>query len=648
MKVSDGLCFGSSVAGELRFTPLAAITGAKDAKEGVASRHRSPPRVTVADPATPVTASPKTVAPSTPVGFGNDDALLLVDRVAAAPVYQYSGTGGNGSSQQPNAAGQPEVRSQWDIAESRVWNVCQELLVLTEAAAGGSVDQQQLGQCPKELSSRAFISKVFLAPHGVLGTQLPLGATSRSYGLVFKASEPGADVAILDPLPLDDIHNSPPIGVSGYLGPSAGGIYEWLGTQMDPAFPASVQMSIKKACDAKFYVYQDRCTCIHVAKPDFHEHPCSRKEAAAQLEMAYRNVLSEFAVSDARFLRLCPISEGLAAGVFTDILAEMTFEALCAAFAQLTPEEKVKVLNAERIEMCVFRESQLETFTVAWEACCSTRNASPNVSFELPDSPRSQKVSHGVSIDAGPRVSRSSSPESKSRAANLEARCQELERVLSARNADCHQLELEVQRLREQNARDEREREQRQSEMERRMDEKLELAQQLADRETAMTVERQRAEQLEREVQRLSSMQEELWSSSADRKRPPELGDIFGAQVSDERGDGTTGGSYTEVPTICADLFTETEGNDLPTLAALRSKLRARDSAASAAARGNTSSRSRRSPRGANSGTNSTASTNVSRRAPGSGTGNSDPQLSSKPRRPSSNGGATQEYRGWR
>jgi len=171
-------------------------------------------------------------------------------------------------------------------------------------------------------------------------------------------------VAIVDPVGMNSLHSG-----LGKLEKESSMTYSWLGYTKDKTYPPAVGQALRGPSDAKFVVYEGKCLCIHVVEPNFTDEPCSREAAVNQLASAYRNVLLEFVASAAHTLRLLPVSSaGSAPGAFSEQFPELTAEALDKGFARLRVEEQIKVLTADRIEICIFMEKDLEAYEKAWEA----------------------------------------------------------------------------------------------------------------------------------------------------------------------------------------------------------------------------------------------------------------------------------------
>lgn len=243
---------------------------------------------------------------------------------------------------------------------------------------------------------KQFLNKIDIMPYGVLGTQLSLTGTLKSVG-----REPNSDTAIVDPAGLHHIHGS-----ASNAGGASGAIYHYLG--LTGAFPTDVRQFIHKATDAKLFKYpipgaapipdttpvkrppgvpvdktpssneatvvpeanliQPTLPVIHVVGPDFRRGKWSEREASLELARAYRNVLHEFVVSDAKLLRLTPISGGIFSGDLSDQMPPITQEALSCGFDQLHQYDKEVILKPDRkIELCMFMEREWDPYCKAFD-----------------------------------------------------------------------------------------------------------------------------------------------------------------------------------------------------------------------------------------------------------------------------------------
>lgn len=203
-----------------------------------------------------------------------------------------------------------------------------------------------------------FCSKISVSPYGVLGSQL--GRTGQTKQ-VAKEPTPESGIAIVDPAGLPYI-KSGPRGAGG----ASGALYDWLEINKLSSFPDEVKEGIKAATDAKFSIYKDKCIVIHVVGPNFSELRVDRNEAVNQLVTTYKNIFREFIASGATVLRLLPVSSAIFAGQFSDEMPEMTVEALERSFAEMDSESQNQVLQADKLEMCIFTEKELETYEEVW------------------------------------------------------------------------------------------------------------------------------------------------------------------------------------------------------------------------------------------------------------------------------------------
>jgi hypothetical protein len=197
---------------------------------------------------------------------------------------------------------------------------------------------------------KRFMEKIRIAPYGVLGTQLALTGTLR-----YVADEPNETIAIVDPAGLHHIKGS-----AAGAGGAAAAIYNTIG--LTGAFPKDVVDSMHRAGDAKAHIY-DGQPVIHAVGQDFREGKWSDRAASLELATAYRNVLHEFVMSEAKVLRVLPISGGIFAGPLYNQIPLLTQEALACGFDQLHPFDQ-KYINdpAKRIELCIFMEREWDSY----------------------------------------------------------------------------------------------------------------------------------------------------------------------------------------------------------------------------------------------------------------------------------------------
>lgn len=189
-----------------------------------------------------------------------------------------------------------------------------------------------------------FLSRVHIAPYGVLGTQL-----SMQGGLVEVADLPNEQTVITDPAGLHHIR-----GVAEGAGGAAGSIYKWLG--LTGRFPEEVRAAVQGTGDAKFHEYPGGKKVIHAVGPDFRQGKWSEREATIELSRAYRNILHEHVISNGERLRLLPVSAGIFSGHLYDQMPKITQDALAAGFEQLHPYDKKYLADGKGgdIDLCIF------------------------------------------------------------------------------------------------------------------------------------------------------------------------------------------------------------------------------------------------------------------------------------------------------
>ena len=105
-----------------------------------------------------------------------------------------------------------------------------------------------------------------------------------------------------------------------------------------------------------------------------------KKEAQIELRKAYHAVFVEFLESKAKKLRLLPISGALFAGKFIDQMTGLTPQAVANGFMKLSTEDRQRVLKANSIEMCIFKQDEQ-----------ASSDLHPNPSSRIPQA-RSQLV----------------------------------------------------------------------------------------------------------------------------------------------------------------------------------------------------------------------------------------------------------------
>eukprot|EP00418_Pyrodinium_bahamense_P030440 CAMPEP_0179139422 /NCGR_PEP_ID=MMETSP0796-20121207/66687_1 /TAXON_ID=73915 /ORGANISM="Pyrodinium bahamense, Strain pbaha01" /LENGTH=225 /DNA_ID=CAMNT_0020838863 /DNA_START=44 /DNA_END=721 /DNA_ORIENTATION=+ len=212
----------------------------------------------------------------------------------------------------------------------------QELVTNVELLGGKAVELLPYPPPAKGVRSASrILAQVAVVPYGVLGTQMTKARSTRK-----SAPEPDAC--------------------------TVSGIYSFLGISRDPSFPSDVREAIQEPLQAKFHAY-GRKLVIHVVGPNFQgRHDCTHEEAVDELSQAYASTLSEFAASGVRKLRLLPISSSIFAGRFVKDMPDLTAQALQGGFEMLSAAEQDKVLGADRLEMCIFNEAELEAFEEAF------------------------------------------------------------------------------------------------------------------------------------------------------------------------------------------------------------------------------------------------------------------------------------------
>jgi len=209
-------------------------------------------------------------------------------------------------------------------------------------------------------SLSAFMKLVEVAPWGVLGAQL-LGSKQQMQS----APPPDADIALVVPMSVRRMKQGPQ-GSGGAEGEAC----RWLGIHADERFPDDVFQGIRKDLDAHFHAYEDGKMIIHAACPDFSKprYQNRRDRALNDLAYSYQNVLAQFAESGLPKLRLFPLPSKIYAAGYAEEIPQMTFEALALAYSDLDPETQQRLMQAEAIEMCIFRATELDNFTEAFEA----------------------------------------------------------------------------------------------------------------------------------------------------------------------------------------------------------------------------------------------------------------------------------------
>lgn len=226
--------------------------------------------------------------------------------------------------------------------------------------------------CLTTRSGAAFCRRIVLKPYGVLGTQLTI-----SNGVVQRAPAPTEYEAFVDPAGLHYIHGHGPAGAGG----AAGAIYQHIGISSNTEFPLPVRNAISTAGDAQLHCYNQKHYVIHTVGPDLRESNPSWQEACVLLGRAYYNVLLQFLKENSRrgvstplltTLRLLPISGGIFAGAYQDLIAPLTIAAMCNGFRMLPTTEQRRLLQEEfNLHLCVFIEKEMVDFEAAHTAGCA-------------------------------------------------------------------------------------------------------------------------------------------------------------------------------------------------------------------------------------------------------------------------------------
>lgn len=222
---------------------------------------------------------------------------------------------------------------------------------------GGQVVSLEPFPCahgPCRFAGRIF-SKIIVMPYGVLGMAMRNDAST--YRVV---PEPAPNTVIVDPIDMTHILNGPG-GATGI----SGDIYTWLKLTGAAAFPDDVKNGIKEPLKAKFHNYDGKM-CIHVVGPNLRAgRKCKRSDAVEELAEAYANIMAQFAASNAPVMRLLPLCN-VSGSDFFDEMPEITGEALQTAFGMLSYSLQDKVLEAERIELCIYPEPEVMAFMDAF------------------------------------------------------------------------------------------------------------------------------------------------------------------------------------------------------------------------------------------------------------------------------------------
>lgn len=247
-------------------------------------------------------------------------------------------------------------------------------------------------------ASLRFLTGLRLAPYSVLGLQLTAARRMEP-----RAAPPGPDCLFVDPAGLPMVQQWGPSAAGG----ASGAIYSFLGIRDDDAFPEPVRAAVCAVGDAYWHTYlvpradgedgDDIRQCCHVVGPNFctmfpspppgrgdtssapppdPDRAAHEAEGLAVLTHVYANVLRQFARSGLPRLRLLPVSGGIFAGKLRDAIPQLTFAALAQAVTELDDAELAHVLDAASaesfadgggaLELCIFEETQLESFEDAW------------------------------------------------------------------------------------------------------------------------------------------------------------------------------------------------------------------------------------------------------------------------------------------
>mmetsp|Transcript_148631 Transcript_148631/g.477220 ORF Transcript_148631/g.477220 Transcript_148631/m.477220 type:complete len:957 (-) Transcript_148631:110-2980(-) len=219
--------------------------------------------------------------------------------------------------------------------------------------------------CLPTASSRAvpsalqepLLAHVVLKDYGVLG----YGAAN-----TVVLHPPIQSTAIVDPIGLSVLRANDPGSSAG----ASGAIYRELGISQ---FPSEVINDLKHEGDAIIHDYPAKFFVIHVVSPDLRSSQ-NADWVLERLALSYSNVLDEFLKSDAQKLRLLPISGGMLAGTFLDMLPRMTFEALSSSLSRLGEGQRQE-LFAKTVEMCLNSHDEFAKFSAEC-VLCSGQNTS--------------------------------------------------------------------------------------------------------------------------------------------------------------------------------------------------------------------------------------------------------------------------------
>mmetsp|Transcript_16340 Transcript_16340/g.28644 ORF Transcript_16340/g.28644 Transcript_16340/m.28644 type:complete len:237 (+) Transcript_16340:47-757(+) len=194
--------------------------------------------------------------------------------------------------------------------------------------------------------------------YGNLGTALTKEGFQRA------APEPDKNTVVVDPAGMAYIKgDEDPEDAGG----ASGALYRRLG--LDVSMPDNVTSGINKVLDAKYHEYDD-FPVIHVVGPQLFRIS-DETEAIKQLATAYYNVLTEFVESGKTNMRLVPVSSGIFAGDFKNRMPSITHQSWTQAITRLNADQKAQVQRSS-IELCIFEEREVESYTRAAEVNCGT------------------------------------------------------------------------------------------------------------------------------------------------------------------------------------------------------------------------------------------------------------------------------------
>lgn len=228
-------------------------------------------------------------------------------------------------------------------------------LLFGAVAAVGYLGKQQYDKLMQTSPQKQFLQKVKIMPYGVLGTQLAMTGSMRQSG-----PQPDEQTCIVDPAGMHHVKTT-----AAGAGGAAAAIYNFIG--LKGKFPDDVVGSIHGPTDAKFHDYGG-VKVIHAVGPDFRQGEWSEREAGLELSRAYRNALHEFVISEAKVLRVLPISSGIFSGPLYNQMPALTQEGLAMGFDQLHPYDVQSILEKDkRIELCIFMEREWDTYVQAFD-----------------------------------------------------------------------------------------------------------------------------------------------------------------------------------------------------------------------------------------------------------------------------------------